>query len=160
MEGNGRYLGVNNFCAECGVTSLLIGQMQGRLIPANATLGKQSQWQQEPPFKEALEQIKRSADTDCGPQTILRTYIAMKHGIWEIFAEEHRKEGKLCEWTLERIREAYEKVAMDDIGRSGIAQEILRKSTDCLRRIIAPVDGMGGVTLSHILPASQLFPFV
>ena len=67
MEGNGRYLGVNNFCAECGVTSLLIGQMQGRLILANATLGKQSQWQQEPPFKEALEQIERSADTDCGP---------------------------------------------------------------------------------------------
>ena len=37
---------------------------------------------------------------------------------------------------------------MNDIGRLGIAQEILRKSTDFLRRIIAPVGGMG-VTLSY-----------
>ena len=34
--------------------------------------GKQGQWQQESPFKEVLEQIKRSADTDCGPQTMRR----------------------------------------------------------------------------------------
>ena len=38
---------------------------------------------------------------------------------------------------------------MDDIGRLGIAQEIQsKKNTDFLRRIIAPVDGMGEVTLS------------
>ena len=30
-------------------------------------------------------------------------------------------------WTLERIREAYEKVAKDEIGRLGIAHEILTK---------------------------------
>ena len=60
--------------------------------------------------------------------------------------------------NFERIREAYEKVAMDDIGRLGIVQEILRKSTDFLRRIIAPVDGMGGVTLSHVCPHCNCFP--
>ena len=43
------------------------------------------------------------------------------------------------------------------IGRSGIAQEILRKSTDFFRRIIAPVDGMGRVTLSHICPHCSRF---
>ena len=68
-----------------------------------------------------------------------RAYFAMKHGNWEDFKEEFWKEGKLCEWTSERICEACEKVAKDDIGRLGI----MRKSTDFLRRIIAPVDGMG-----------------
>ena len=106
--------------------------------------GKQGQWQYESPFKEVLEQVRRSADTDCGPQTMRRAYSAMKLGSWESFKEECRKEGTLCEWTFERLQGAYEKVAMDDIGRLGTAQEILRKSTDFLRRIIAPVDGMGG----------------
>ena len=45
-----------------------------------------------------------------------------------------------------------------DIGRLGIAQEILRKSKDFLRRIIAPVDGMGGVTLSYVCPNCNCFP--
>ena len=31
-------------------------------------------------------------------------YLAMKHGNWEYFKEEYRKEGKLCEWTVQRIR--------------------------------------------------------
>ena len=62
------------------------------------------------------------------------------------------------EWTFERTREAHEKVAMDDFGRLGIAQEILRKSTDFLRRIIAPVDGMGGVTFVVCWPALHPFP--
>ena len=65
--------------------------------------GQQGQWQQEPPFKEVLEQIQRSADTDCGPQTMRRGFLAMKHCNWEIFLEEYRKEGKLCEWTFVRI---------------------------------------------------------
>ena len=60
-----------------------------------------------------------------------RGYLAMK-------IDTGRKE-KSSEWTFEGIREAaYEKVAKDEIGRFGIVQEILRKSTDFLRRIIAP----------------------
>ena len=51
----------------------------------------------------------------------------MRHGNWESFKEEDRSEEKFCEWTCDRIREASDKVAMDDIGRVGIAQEILRK---------------------------------
>ena len=62
------------------------------------------------------------------------------------------------EWTLERIREAYKKVARDEVGRLGIVQEILRKSTDFLRRIIGPVGGRGGVTLSYICPHGNSFP--
>ena len=48
---------------------------------------------------------------------------------------------------LERTREAYDKVAKDEIGRLGIAQELPRKK-------FAPVDGMGGVTLSHASTAT------
>ena len=88
-----------------------------------------------------MEQVKRSADADCGLQMMRRGYLAMKNGSWDDFEERYRKEGT-SEWTFERIREACEKVAKDEVGRLGIAQEILRKSTDFLRRIIAPVDGM------------------
>ena len=41
--------------------------------------------------------------------------------------EEYRNEGKSCKWTFERILEAYEKVAKDEIGRLG---KLLWKSTD------------------------------
>ena len=47
----------------------------------------------------------------------------------------------------------------DDRGRLGIAQETLRRrARTSLRRIIAPVDGMGRVTLSYICPHCNSFP--
>ena len=46
---------------------------------------------------------------------------------------------------------------MDDIGRLGTAQEILRKNTDFFRGIVAPVGGMGGVTLSYVCPHCNCF---
>ena len=73
----------------------------------------------------------------------------MKNGSWEEIKEK-TQERKSSEWTLERIRETHEKVASDEIGRLGIVQEILRKSSDFLRRVIAPIGGVGGVTLSHV----------
>ena len=39
-----------------------------------------------------------------------------------------------------------------------VAQEFLRKSTDFLRRITAPVDGIGGVTSSYVCPQCGCFP--
>ena len=48
------------------------------------------------------------------------------------------------------LRDAYEKVANDEIGRLGIVLGILGLSTHFLRRIIAPAGGMGGVTLSAL----------
>ena len=39
----------------------------------------------------------------------------MKNGSWEEFKDRDRKEEKPSEWTVERIREAYEKVAEDEI---------------------------------------------
>ena len=109
--------------------------------------------------REVLEQVKRNADTDCGSQLMRRGYLAMKNGSWEEFKERYRgKKKKSSEWTLERMREAYEKVTNDEIGRLGIVQEILRKSTAFLRRVIAPVGGMGGVTLSYAGPHCNSFP--
>ena len=74
----GRSLEVNSFCL---LRSRKILEDAGR----EKQEGRQSQWQQEPTFKEVLEQVKRSADTDCGPQTMRRAYIAMKHGNCESY---------------------------------------------------------------------------
>ena len=67
--------------------------------------GIQGQWQQESPFREVLEQVKKSADADCGPQMMRRGYLAVKNCSWEDFKKDTGKEGKSSEWTLERIRE-------------------------------------------------------
>ena len=84
MKGHGRYLGVNNFCAECGSILLSSGQEQEKSDAAQEKQeGKQGQWQQGSSFKEVLEQVIRSVDTDYCPQTMRRAYIAMKHGNWE-----------------------------------------------------------------------------
>ena len=92
----------------------------------------------------------KEVDTECTAQMMRRACNAKKLGNWESLKEECRKEGKLCGWTIERLQEVCDKVALEDIGRMSILQNILRKSTDFPRRIIAPVDGMGGVTLSYV----------
>ena len=112
----------------------------------------------ESPFREIKEQVRCNADMGCGSQMMRRGYHAMRDGSWEEFKERCRVEEKSSEWTLKRIREANEKVARDEIGRLGFVLEILRKSTDFLRRIIAPVGGMGDVTLSKICPHCNSFP--
>ena len=66
--------------------------------------GTQGQWQQEPPFKEVVEQVKRIADTDCSAQIMRRAYKAKKLCNCERFKEKCRKEGKLCECTFQRFR--------------------------------------------------------
>ena len=59
---------------------------------------------------------------------------------------------------VEKIRQSYEKVEKQEVGRLGIVQETLWKSVDFLRRIIAPVGGRGAVTLSYICPHCNSFP--
>ena len=53
-------------------------------------------------------------------------------------------------WTSAKVRECYSEVEQEDEGHVSIAQAILRKSTGFLRRITAPIDGVGGVTLSYV----------
>ena len=110
------------------------------------------------PFQRGFGKVKKSADADCGSLMMRRSCLAMKNGCWDDFKERYRKEEKSSEWTLERVREACEKVAKDEVGRVGIVQGLLRKNTDFLRRVIAPVDGMGGVTLSYVGQFCNSFP--
>ena len=95
-----------------------LGRAEVRKILAEASREKQEgihgQWQQESSFKEVLEHVKKSADADCGSQTMRQGYRAMKNGGWEDVKERCRKEEKSSELTLERIREACEKVAQDE----------------------------------------------
>ena len=83
--------------------------------------GIQGQWQQEAPAKEYLEQVKRSAHTDCTPRMMKFGYFALKDGDWE-------------------------------------GDGIMLRSTDFLRRIIAPGGGQGGVTMSYLWPNCNSFP--
>ena len=80
--GYGSYLGANKFCAECG--SISLQRAEARKTLADAAQEKQEgmpgQWQHESPFKEVVVQVKRSADTDCGPQTMRRAYNAKMFG--------------------------------------------------------------------------------
>ena len=55
-----------------------------------------------------------------------------------------------------RIKEAFELVAQDETEKMSIVQEIMLRSTDYLRRIIAPVGGQGRVT-SYLCPTVSLW---
>ena len=85
--GYGRCSEVNNFCAECGSISLSKWHGQGRYqrMPLKKNKKECEVSGDMSPCKEVLEQVKRSADKDCGHQTMRRAYSAMKLGNWEFF---------------------------------------------------------------------------
>ena len=56
---------------------------------------------------------------------------------------------KASEWAFDRIKEAFELVAQDETEKMSIVQQTMLRSTDYLRRIIAPVGGQGRVTMSQ-----------
>ena len=56
---------------------------------------------------------------------------------------------KASEWAFDRIKEAFELVAKDEVEKMSIVQEIMLRRTDYSRRIITPVGGQGGVTMSY-----------
>ena len=59
---------------------------------------------------------------------------------------------RALERAFDKIKEAFELVAQDEAEKMSSVQEIMLKSTDYLRRIIAPVGGQGGVTMSYLCP--------
>ena len=65
---------------------------------------------------------------------------------------------KASGWAFDRMREAFELVAQDETEKMSIVQEIMQRSTDCLRRVIAPGGGQGGVTVSFLCPHCNSFP--
>ena len=64
---------------------------------------------------------------------------------------------KATEWAFDRTKEAFEQVAQDEAGKLSIVEEIMIRSTDYPRRIIAPVGGQGGVTMSYLCPQCNSF---
>ena len=65
---------------------------------------------------------------------------------------------RASEWAFDRIKEAFDLVAKDEVEKMSIEQDIMLKSTDYLRRIIAPFGGQGGVTMSNLCPNCNSFP--
>ena len=80
-----------------------------------------------------------------------------KSGNWEGYKEAHQKQGELCERAFMKVKESYDKVVSEDIGRLSVAQNIFRERTDFLRRIIWLVSGVEGVTSSYGAPALHVF---
>ena len=84
--------------------------------------------------------MKCCLDTDCNEPMMKKGFTALKNGTWEEFLETLTKKMKASEWGLDRIKEAFELVAQDEAKKMSIVQEIMLRSTDYLRRIIAPVE--------------------
>ena len=121
--------------------------------------GIQGQWQLESPAKEYLEQVKRRDDTSCAERMMKQGFIALKSGDWEEYKGIFRAEVKAMEWAFDRIKEAFDQVAQDEAENIRIVQETMIRSTDYLRRIIAPAGGQGGVTMSYLCPHCNSFPW-
>ena len=58
------------------------------------------------------------------------------------------KSDRLNVWPSAKLQECHIEVTQEDDERKSIERHFLQKSTDFLRRIIVPVVGQGGVTLS------------
>ena len=140
-EGSGgQHLAWSNSCSECGNVSPSkklgpdrSGQMRKK---HNETDGG---WQQETPYKAELERKQKR-----------RAYYAEESGVCENYLEDFLKYSQFSIWANEKVRECYSEVQLEDEGRVSIAQDVIRKGTGFLKRIIAPSHGVGGVTLSYV----------
>ena len=119
---------------------------------------RSTEWQQETPFQEELELVRHCSDLSFGGFLMRRAYYRVKPGDKENYLEVFLKDDTLSIWASVRVRECYNEVEIEDEGRVSVAQDILRKSADFLRRINAPSDGVGGVTLSCVCPHCHCFP--
>ena len=121
--------------------------------------GTRGQWQLESPATEYLEQVKSCSDTGLYAKHDEAGFVALKSGDWEEYKKHfEKKEVKVSEWAVDRIREAFEKVAKDEAKKLSIVQEIKIRSTDYMRRILAPAGGQGCVTMSYLCPHCNSFP--
>ena len=68
-----------------------------------------------------------------------------------------RTEEKTTEWAFDRIKEAFEQVAKDEARKLSTVQEIMIRSAEYLRRIIAPAGRQGGVDEVIFVPALYKF---
>ena len=103
--------------------------------------GMHGQRQQEPAAGEYWEQVECCNDPDCTHRVMKHGFLALKSGEWEEYKNTFRNQVKVTEWAFDRVKEAFEKVARDEAAKLSTVQEIMTRSTDYLRRIIAPAGG-------------------
>ena len=104
--------------------------------------GIQGQRQQESPAREYLEQVKCCHDTDCNESM-------MKKGVQRDLQGKYESLRMGLRQGKRGVRLGCKK---DEVEKMNIVQEIMLNSADSLRRIIAPVGGQGGVTMSYLCP--------
>ena len=61
-----------------------------------------------------------------------------------------RRRAEVNRWMMVKLKERHYEAKQDDDQRRNAVQQIMHKSTDFLRRIVVPVEGLGGVTLSYV----------
>ena len=126
----------------------------GEICSQEATRAFQlgTSWQDESPFKEELELLRGSGDMRVDGTLIRQAIEAGTAGEWSELLQIDQPSA----WRM-KTRECYHEARQDD-ERTSIAQQVLRKSTDFLERIIVPVEGQGGVTLSYVCLHCHLYP--
>ena len=72
--------------------------------------------------------------------------------------EDFLKTGTLSFWAGVKVRELFNEVEQIDEDRKSIAQSILQRSTNFLRRIIVPIEGQGGSHYHTCAPRCHRFP--
>ena len=97
------------------------------------------------------------ASADYNESLMKKGFTALKNGTWEEYKETVKYKMRTSEWAFDRIKEAFDLVAKNEVENMSIVQEIMFKSTDYLRRITAPVRGQGGVTMSYLCPHYNSF---
>ena len=118
--------------------------------------------QQEGPHEEELELVRQSSDFRVEGLLMRRAYYAVMSGDWEKYRDVFLKEDRLSIWASVKVRECYNEAELEDEGPVSIAQNIVRKSTDFLKRILAPTDGhrrihtVLRVSSLSLLPARRL----
>ena len=84
--------------------------------------------------------------------------LFLRHGTDMRFDGSLIRESMQCQGSQGDVRECYNEVEQEDDGRQSMVQKVMQRTDDFLRRIIAPVGGQGGVTLSCVCLHCHRYP--
>ena len=118
--------------------------------------GMQGQWQRESPAKEYLKQVKCCKDTDCTSRMMRQAFFLALKGTGKSTRISSESKQKPRNEPLIEYRK--EMVAKDESRKLSTVQKNVVRSTDYLRRIIAPAGWQGSVTMSYLCPLCNSFP--
>ena len=139
-----RARGFENKKWECHAAKKILA----KILPEQAAIT------QESPYKEELAVLRESDSLHRASTMVRRSMKVGKEDRWS----ELWKSSEFNSWTRAKLQECYHEVRQDDDQRKTIAQQIMWKSTNILRRKIVPVQGQGVVSLSYVCPHLYRFP--